>query len=700
MLSTHPVSVCFLPLLLCISVMGQESLTLPIPCPVNGYDIGSASPSFEVALVNGSTFSFTYPGDAIQLPLVAFALDAQLDPGGYILATDAIEVDRFLLAPPPASGTFLILGYEAGLAATLAAAFEARIVALRLPPSTASAWRARLAFVSPSLAALTAQDSAISQILSGWQSPRLWLSAARLEATPRVDGFYECYQWPLAAENFTLVGPVEACAAVGAGDVPSGAMVLVVNTSSKCPPQAASDWAQKVAPNAAGAVIGADTPQLVGRNCADAFYDAAFFPMIIGSEAASRIAAETVKAGGSVNMSISANCSTGTWFAIDHRGNLQTVGWRKYTEAYTLRWALDYMQYIAGLDVQLANASQVIPLIPVGTVVNTASFNISFPSVAALRENLTRASLEFTLSCPGGQGDNSCGPWDRIISASALCWQDSTGYPGTEVSTEIGRWITPFRRGVGRWITSAAALLPLIGNGSSVPSASAWTCTISSTSCCEPWAGELNLLLYRSPIPASASAAVPFALTTIFPLSDTHFGPSYNANRSVHFQVPVGAKQAFLWALISGHGSAPPPPVSQGCEYSPTSHAFAIAVSTNQLTASKVIVNTSSVAFSQYMEAGSIFGCSSKVSEGVIANSHGDWRDGRDGWCPGQVVFPLNADISGILEGEGGGGGANGTTFELSYSALSYYVGTPPTHPSSEGCGGDIVLSASILFFI
>ena len=106
------------------------------------------------------------------------------------------------------------------------------------------------------------------------------------------------------------------------------------------------------------------------------------------------------------------------------------------------------------------------------------------------------------------------------------------------------------------------------------------------------------------------------------------------------------------------------------------------------------VANSSSIAYDQYMLAGSQFGCSSKTVLGVIANQHGDYRDGRDGWCPGQAVQPLAWDVSSAFNGSSVDAAAARL---VNYSALSYYVGG--SHPSADGCGGVIVMSAVLVFY-
>lgn len=159
---------------------------------------------------------------------------------------------------------------------------------------------------------------------------------------------------------------------------------------------------------------------------------------------------------------------------------------------------------------------------------------------------------------------------------------------------------------------------------------------------------------------------------------------------SVWDSAAPGASVA-LFAWITGHGSNPPPPVSQGCEYAPTSHEFRLSLGGGG-GPPLAVANSSAIAFAQYMLAGSAFGCSSKAGLGVITNQHGDYRDGRDGWCPGQAVAPLAWDVTAAFAS------VSAAPRLVNYSALSYYVGGG-TDPGGAGCGGNIVLSAALVFF-
>ena len=128
--------------------------------------------------------------------------------------------------------------------------------------------------------------------------------------------------------------------------------------------------------------------------------------------------------------------------------------------------------------------------------------------------------------------------------------------------------------------------------------------------------------------------------------------------------------------------------MGQGCEYAPTEHVFFIGAP--GASALVVALNTSRVAPEQYLLAGSMLGCSDKVGVGVLGNQHGDWRDGRNGWCPGQGVSPvLSEDIASALAGV--------PVVLVTYQAFSFY--TDLTNKSQEGCGGDIQWSAALLLY-
>ena len=676
-------------LLLSVCVVGtsaQSANTLPPPCPLEGkLQPGDAAPPFSLLLVGGGSYSLPGP-DA--LPLVLFVVDSS-DVGGVLLATDTVELDRLLSAPAPSRGVLLLLSQsEQPGGAALRALLDSRLSFLSKEQQ--SAWNPHLAVASASLDTLRQSGHALVPLLDGWQSPRIWAQTDSGLQTPRVDGSYECYAWPpIAAQDWPLVGPFAACDPAGTGGVavPDGALLLVQNATRPgggCDAGEAAEWARASAANAAGALIEAPSAQVIGRECRDAEGGTSpFQPMLVASSYAGKPASR---------LSIGFTCGTGTWISVDGSGRLQTVGWRKYNEAYALRWALDALIYLDKVEARALDASFSVPLAPPGSVVNGFAANVSL-TPRLLREAY-ESLLDFRLSC-AGVGDEACGPWDRIITVGASCWRSSDTPAAIPKSIEIGRVITPFRRNTGMWLTSAAVLTGLVGNGTLGGLDEEWTCRLVMDTCCETWLASLTLRLY---LPLTKQDAMenraPFVVIPIaFPNTATHFGPDYNANRTMLFQLPHGASESLtsttvsLMVWISGHGADAPPPTSVGCEYAPTSHQFAIGPAG---AAPSLVVNTSDVAFSQYMLAGSQRGCSDNVGEGVISGGHGDWRDGRAGWCPGQAVRPVEWDVSAAFSAKGA------ALYELSYLAQSYYV--DGSHPSEAGCGGDIVFSGALVW--
>ncbi len=694
-------------LLLPWTASSQEQLTLPPACP---YTPSSPAPGttlapFSLLLTNASTFTYPVP----LLPLIVFAV-ASDDPGGLLLATDEVELDRFLGSPPTAApATYLLLSYSSGGGAALQRAVEARLALLPLP--LAAAWRSQLAFSAQSVPELgMGAGASLAAVLGAWQSPRLWVTAGdgRIKAA-RVDGFYECFLWPPAAAAYTLHGPFTACTPLppGAPTNLTGFVLLAFSAITPCSPPQAVAWAQLTFPSAAGAVVPTPTPALIGRDCTDTFVDAPFFPVVVDTQGGDALAAALASSpNASIPMSLNYTCSGGTALVVAMDGTLAPLGWRKYTEASALLWAAQEQVYQASLSAIEQQQQQghgsgsgggggggvvVQPLLPPHTPLRATTRNVTLAHlpIGTLRA-ATGATLSFKLQCEG-LGDNACGPWDRIISAFARCFPEGGGAGGTG-SVEIARWITPFRRSGGAWHTAADALLGLVGNGSATATG-VWTCEITTSSCCEEWYGQLDLLVFTPPAgdTPSLTPSIPFAtLPLLFPNAATHFDKTFNANRTLVLTLPPAFSSMALFAVITGHGSDPPPPAALGCEYAPTEHTFSLGPPGQPPT---VLLNSSTLAPAQYLEAGSMLGCVEKVPLGVIANQHGDWRDGRNGWCPGQGVVPL------LFQGVQGAtlGGLAGEEVQVTYTAYSFYDDL--SHKSEDGCGGDIQWSAALLFY-
>ena len=691
----------------CTAVLAQPSYTLPPPCPLSTYAPGDEAPAFTLQLTSG-TFALPAPRGSPLLPLVLFAVDSARDPGGVLLATDAPELDKLFAVDAPARGTLLFVSHH-GDGAELEAVLEARLALV--PKDRADGWRARLAFGLLPVDELRKQGSPLAALLDGWQSPRLLVKAPAEQRrvgskvataldgveTARVDGRYECWPWPDVSKSYEVRGPFQACDPRFCPiDIPDGALLLLTNATADggaCDAEAATAWAMKEVPNAAGAMIGTPAPAVVGRGVCP---ERSFFPMIV-SEAAAEQLGHRLDASPFL-LTANYSCESGTWLGVRSDGKLATIGWRKYNAAYALRWALEHLTYLDGVEAAAGEASFELELVPARSPINAITRQIEF-SPRRLREAY-RSELDFTFGCPG-VGDNDCGPWDRIVTATARCWPSAQPPTPLPPPLEIARYITPYRKADGRWLTSADALVGLVGNGSVDGLDVPWTCEVGMSSCCEPWLGTLTLRLFdplslaSKGVAAPSEEGVPFAVIPLaFANSDTHFGPDYNTNRVMLFTPPVRFSRALLRVIISGHGAAAPPPLGQGCEFAPTSHAFALGPASTA-PAGRMSANTSEVAFDQFMRASTELGCAVQVSGtggggGSMAGQHGAWIGGRNGWCPGMVVRPVSWDVTAALAG------GIGPCF-VQHTALSYW--TDLSHASAEGCGGDIQFSGELIFY-
>ena len=101
-------------------------------------------------------------------------------------------------------------------------------------------------------------------------------------------------------------------------------------------------------------------------------------------------------------------------------------------------------------------------------------------------------SWKVNVCCSGNQSDPTCG--------GAL--------------VELGRYITPFRRGLGRWLSDVSHLLPTLAPDAGV--GRSCTFTVSTDAWAQPWLTSLTLRLQAGP-PETAPA-----LTQ--PLWDTGYG--------------------------------------------------------------------------------------------------------------------------------------------------------------------------------
>jgi hypothetical protein len=223
---------------------------------------------------------------------------------------------------------------------------------------------------------------------------------------------------------------------------------------------------------------------------------------------------------------------------------------------------------------------------------------------------------------------------------------------------ELGRWITPFGRAVGRWLTDVTPLMPLLfSNGSR---ACTFSITVGTT---ENWVPSVSLRLTK----VAAASSVPFQVVPLYSGSPA-FDQTYNNRTPVTFSMPANTVKAVLYTVITGHGSD-----NHNCgEFCVTSHHFAF--------------NNNSAWNQTFVEAGTELGCSRHVMQGVEPNEYGTWLYGRDGWCDGLQVPPYVVDVTSQLS-------------SLQPNSVVYYGWYKGATPNPSVGGAYMVLATYVSFY-
>ena len=241
-------------------------------------------------------------------------------------------------------------------------------------------------------------------------------------------------------------------------------------------------------------------------------------------------------------------------------------------------------------------------------------------------------------------------------------------------SHELTRYITPFRRGLGHWLTDVTTLLPLMGDGSAPRQCAL---TMATDAWALPWTVTLALRLERDAAPAPTSAVVPLWNSGTGGNGGASWGVTFDAtyNTPKNFpvrQVPIPswATKALLHSVITGHGAD-----NFNCaEFCVTSHAITVAGTTHTVT---------------YDNAGTDEGCTHYAIDGALPNEHGTWLYGRDGWCDGSAIRPWLADVTGDI--------AWGASTSVNISYRGTYNGADP-HPNPQTNMPYIIIHVYVAF--
>eukprot|EP00877_Chromochloris_zofingiensis_P003300 jgi/Chrzof1/12971/Cz07g14140.t1 len=210
----------------------------------------------------------------------------------------------------------------------------------------------------------------------------------------------------------------------------------------------------------------------------------------------------------------------GFFLAIDGQHKLAEVGWLQIPYLIHLAWAAQWLQYTSKLHKRLrrededGQGSLVIPLFEGAPLSPDGGYlrrSIKLPPLQQLKA-YKHFSVEMALTCGGGGLDRDCPAWDHVIQMFVCCDDPPGGRPcdpcaitpwlvagsrsrpnmyprhpdseaqgdimshtkdalhhtpsvydgSTLCGRELARWVTPFRRRVGHWITDVTHLRGLI----------------------------------------------------------------------------------------------------------------------------------------------------------------------------------------------------------------------------------------------
>ncbi|XP_062277932.1 uncharacterized protein si:dkey-256h2.1 [Scomber scombrus] len=367
--------------------------------------------------------------------------------------------------------------------------------------------------------------------------------------------------------------------------------------------------------------------------------------------------AQALRFGQLVNVSFQITPSPSFFIGIDQQGALAEMGWFLYPSFSFVNWQAQWFDFYADLWTKLQSPAKVV------SVFDKVQMHGDKGAVATVDLPLGSADfntleLDASLSCPGRR-DGSCAQWDHTVQLFVCC-----DHLSPYCNMELGRWITAFRRGIGRWLTDVSPLLPLLDGNKC-------TFTMKTVPWAMPWIVSLNLRFSLSNQTGNhgVDKLHPFRVTSLY--SGGTFDKNYNKQyQPIKFSIPASTKKVELYSVITGHGSD-----EYGCgEFCVTSHHFLInSVHNNTLT---------------FDTAGTALGCAMRVKEGAVPNEHGTWLYGRGGWCDGLQVNPWRVDITKQLDSSG-----------FDSNTVVYFGLFDGKDPNPSQQPGNIIMSSFLVFY-
>ncbi|KAM4600691.1 uncharacterized protein ACJ7VT_020595 [Polymixia lowei] len=324
--------------------------------------------------------------------------------------------------------------------------------------------------------------------------------------------------------------------------------------------------------------------------------------------------AQALRFGQMVNVSFQSTPSPHVFFGIDHQGALAEMGKMLYPSFRFINWQAQWFDFYEGLRTRLQSPAEVVSVFD-KVVMHGDKGAVATVDLPSSLLDFDTVELDASLSCPGKR-DSTCAHWDHTVQLFVCCNHDSP-----YCNMELGRWITAFRRGTGRWLTDVSSLMPMLDNSSC-------TFTMKTPPWAMPWVVSLNVRFsIRNQTDTGEERLRPFQLMSLY--SGGTFDKNYNNRyQPIKFPIPPSTKKVELYAVITGHGSD-----DNSCgEFCVTSHHFLV----------NSIINNTRI----FDSAGTPLGCTLRVQEGAVPNEYGTWLYGRGGWCDGLQVNPWRTDIT------------------------------------------------------
>ncbi|XP_075266555.1 LOW QUALITY PROTEIN: uncharacterized protein LOC115396397 [Salarias fasciatus] len=232
--------------------------------------------------------------------------------------------------------------------------------------------------------------------------------------------------------------------------------------------------------NASGVLVYAlDGNPIQDMNCADAECDAPLgIPAAMVHLEVS--VAQALRLGQWVNVSFQTTPAPNFFIGVDQQGALAEMGWFLYPSFSFINWQAQWFDFSADLQAKLQTPAKIVSVFDKVLMQGDkgAVATVQLPLGSLL--DWDTLELDASLSCPGRR-DSSCAQWDHTVQLFVCC--DPLG---PFCNTELGRWITAFRRGIGRWLTDVSPLIPLLDSSNC-------SFTMKTVPWAMPWIVSLNL---------------------------------------------------------------------------------------------------------------------------------------------------------------------------------------------------------------